>query len=129
MTDSPAVHSNHLQGMHDVYFCSLQSLDEIRLTIFVHEETNAPPIHSIDWNPIIHMAMQRLKHQTVTSECDDNIGPFRHRAAVTLRQAIARSTPLLALDGDKGNAFKPSSSRQHGGPRDKRFIGDTRGYC
>src|SRR5215470_17753818 len=127
MAASRAVHGNHPQGMHDVYFCSLQSLEKIGLTIFVHEEANAPPIHSVDWNPIIHMAMQRLKHQTVTSKRDDNIGPFRYRAAVALRQAIARSTTLPALGGDKGNAFKPSSSRQRAGPRDKRSIGDLCG--
>jgi len=110
MTAPGDIRGNYSQGMDDAHFCLLQSRDEIGFTIIVRKKSHSPPIHSVDGNPFIEMAMQRLKHKPVTPEGDNYIRLLRRYSAVALLQAIASSASLVALGGDKGNAFKPSSS-------------------
>ena len=63
-------------------------LHELVLVELVHKEANGAPVHTVDRHAGPHEAMQRLQHQAVPAQGDDDIRLFRLGRAIASGQAL-----------------------------------------
>src|SRR5215217_8055736 len=72
----------HEQRMHHAVVCAVESLQEIVLTIVVHEEADGSLVHPVDRLRGSHETVERLEHQTVAAESYDDLGLVRRDARI-----------------------------------------------
>ena len=90
--------------MDHVHFGARQPLRQLFLTIFVHEKADRAAVHAVNGDMRAHEVMQRLQHEAVAAERDDDIGVFGRRIAITRRKPGARLLGLGGVAGDEGDA-------------------------
>src|SRR5262249_16231588 len=58
--------------------------------VFVHEKANGAAMHAVDRLTRAHVLVQRLQHEAVATERDDDVGRVRRGVAVTRAQPFER---------------------------------------
>ena len=83
------------QRVHGADLGPFQALDQAVLTVLVHQEADRSAVHAVDGDVIVEVAMQRLEHQAVASECHDGIGLLRRRRCRSCAMRSARAAACL----------------------------------
>ena len=107
----------HPQGMNHINLRPGEPFGQLFLTIFVHEEADSATVHAINGDVRVHVLMQRLKHEAIAAERDDDVGLFGRRVAVTCAQAGASLHCLGGIaryEGDASDLRVDLVSHSHG---------------
>ena len=83
-----------------------ETFAEIVLAVVVHQEADGAAIHPVGRDLVIDKPVQRLQHQAVAAEGDDDIGVRRIGLAVAFDQRFAGLDRLWHVTRDEGDAFK-----------------------
>ncbi len=97
------VMGSHTQGVDDGNFGLRQPLLQAVLPVVVEEEADRPPVHAVDRDTAVEMAVHGLEHQPVAAKGDDSVSLAGWRVAVELDELLQRSLRLFGLAGDKGD--------------------------
>ncbi len=85
---------------------------QVVLGIVVHQEADRAAIHAVDRDAAAEEAVQRLQHEAVAAECDDDVGRFRRGGAVACGQGFLCLARRLVLGGEDGEFHDARPARQ-----------------
>ena len=74
----------HAQRVDDRLLGCLEALAKLVGMVVVHEEADRAAVHAIDRHAEVHRRMQRLQHETVTAEGNDDVGLLGGHVTVAL---------------------------------------------
>ena len=86
----------------------------------VHQEADGAAMHAVDRLAGAHVVVQRLQHQTVAAERDNDISLVRVVIAVDLHQLLMGSLRFRAVARNEGDPVE-ALGRGHGGDRELRL--------
>ena len=69
---------------------------KVAIGIFVHQEADRAAVHAVDRLRRVHDPVQRLQHQAVAAERDDDVGVLGRAVAVARDELLARLLRLRA---------------------------------
>src|SRR5258708_17695439 len=70
--------------------------------VAVHEEADAAAMHAVDGQSQLEIAVQRLQHEAIAAERDDDAGVLGRRVAVERRELGERGLGGRRVAGDEG---------------------------
>ena len=77
----------------------------------VHQEADRAAMHAVDRHMTVEIAVQRLEHEAVAAERDDNIGVLGRARLVAPGQLCEAKLRRLGVGGDKGDRGAPRRGR------------------
>ena len=79
-----------------------KAFQQIFLCIIIHHETDRAEIHAVDLGACGHGRVQRVQHQAIAAQRDNNVGIVDGVGAITLLQALAGGFGFRLGAGEKG---------------------------
>src|SRR5207245_623658 len=92
------------------------AFDEVFDPVRVHQKTDAAAVHPEDRHALRDEAVQRLEHEAVAAERDDDACLLRRDRAVALPQFVECLLSRFGLGCDKGNPRRAVASCRGGHP-------------
>ena len=80
------VSRTHDKRVNNGAFGITDPLDQVVNTEVIHEEADRPPVHAINSFSLPHETVQDLQHQSISAQCDNDVGLFWRYMGISLAQ-------------------------------------------
>ncbi len=102
-----AVHrpGEHAQGVQLHPLGPGETRLQVVLAVLVHQEADRAAVHAVDRHAAVHEPVQRLQHQAVAAESDNDVSLLRRHAAVAGLEAGESLLRLRVVGGDEADGL------------------------
>ena len=84
----------------------LEALQQLILAVVVEQESDRAPVHAVDRDAVVQVAVHGLEHLAVAAERNDDVGPLWRGLAIAGDKLAAGLVGFLHLAGDEGDVLE-----------------------
>src|SRR5690606_11838300 len=103
----------HNERMDAADLGALEPRDQVVFAVLVHQEPDRPAVHSINWDAVVHMPVQRLQHEAVAAQRHYGISRLRRHVTILFGQPVQSLLCFRMVARDEGDLLEFSLGVWH----------------